>query len=160
MRKKHYVPDYDVTFFAHGSTPRSRKPAGVAVVGRMRATRDLLEVARPVDVENKSHADLIALRLAVEILKRTGFATILRYVYALETDIEGTAGMYRTRCDRLVETGEIERDYFLDARGDHWTIYALPGLLKLPAYATERVGSPAEYESLMRAKGVYPPVRP
>lgn len=116
---------------------------------------------RSKDDVDTSAADAEAHRIwPIEILKRTGFATILRYVYALETDIEGTAGMYRTRCDRLVDSGEIERDYFLDTRGDHWTIYALPGLLKLPAYATERAGSPAEYESLMRAKGLYPPVRP
>jgi hypothetical protein len=108
-----------------------------------------------------SAADAEAYRVwPIEILKRTGYATILRYVYALETDVEGTAGMSRRRCDRLVESSEIERDYFLDARGDHWTIYALPGLLRIPAYATERAGSPEEYERHMRAKGLYPPVRP
>lgn len=88
MRKKQYVPDYDVTFFAHGSTPRVRKPAGVAVVGRMRATRDLLEVARPVDVENKSLADLIALRLAIEMAVGSGASSAFIVVSTLD-EVEG-----------------------------------------------------------------------
>lgn len=78
---------------------------------------------------------------ALDAVRRLGYVTIRRYADG-GRDYEGSTAAPRSVCDRLTSAGRLDRDYFRDRHGSHWTIYAEPGALRLPAWAVERAEAP------------------
>jgi hypothetical protein len=70
--------------------------------------------------------------IALKAIERLSYITIIRQA---GRDFFGSKHASRATLDRLVANGALDRDFFRDDLDRVITIYALPGNLRIPAYA-------------------------
>jgi len=73
--------------------------------------------------------------IAIKSIERLAYVTIIRRE---GKDVLGSTSATRATCDRLTRDGRLDRDFFRDDLDRVITIYALPGNLRIPAYAKRR----------------------
>jgi hypothetical protein len=70
--------------------------------------------------------------IAIKAIERLGYVTIIRHE---GKDVLGSTSANRATCDRLTLNGKLDRDFFRDDLDRVVTIFAIPGNLRIPAYA-------------------------
>ncbi|MFN7608575.1 MAG: hypothetical protein ACK5PJ_04520 [Ralstonia sp.] len=73
--------------------------------------------------------------IAIKAIERLGYVTIIRRE---GKDVLGSTSATRATCDRLTQNGKLDCDFFRDDLDQVVTIYAIPGTLRIPAYAKFR----------------------